>query len=457
MNIPSGFKFLKPIAIRNWDHFKSYDEIFNGSPEDWFNAQNPPALPLFISHRWRNRSAPDPDRQQFHTIRTFLRMIVQVATALLELPEKRTQHVPTPYVHGILQALSVFGAAHGSTEDGSNEWTTWAKLREQLQTLPPDEIGEAMINEIGIWYDFSCMPTSGSSYSEHTNNDVRRTLQQLSQLVAACPVIILRSEGDKYESRGWCAAELSIGREHHKHIVLRTDLIGQSFSKRLLMTAGDPLEFRLGTERLVKLLDMWTTTEPINKGELYRIHFDYSELAAVEVGNSVPFFTTRRRPEIFEGHRTLLETMIERMANLSKTDTRRGKLAGVDLAEIIRDAMKSAGLKCSVPDDLVFVGAIILEARNVQASELANFYRQAQRRWTNGQTLRLQHYREARRAAYQGFWRQLIFGRPPLVRTWYVFADEEIKERTRPKWARQKWISRLVGLFELDAKKTQRY
>ena len=456
MNIPSGFKFLKSVAIRNWDHVKSYREILDGSHEDWFHEQNPPALPLFVSHRWRNRSVPDPDRQQLHAIQTFLRMIAQVATALRQSAEKRTQYVPSPYVHGILQAFSVLGAAHGSTDDGSSEWTTWAKRWEQLQGLSPEEIGEAVINDIGIWYDFSCMPTSSSNHAEHTS-DVRQALQQLSQLVAACPVIILRSEGDKYESRGWCAAELSIGREQHKHIVLRTDLIGQPLSKHLLMIAGDPFESRLGTERLVKILDRCTTTEHLDKGHFYRIHFDYGELAEVEVGNSVPFFTTRRRPEIFQGHRSLLVTMIKRMAELSKTDTRRGKLAEVDLAEIIHDAMKSAGLKCSVPDDLVFVGCIILEARNAQASELANFYRQAQWRWIKGQTLKLQHYREARRAAYQGFWRQLIFGRPPLVRTWYVFVDEATNARTRPKWARQKWFNRLIGLFERTAKNRQGY
>jgi len=138
--------------------------------------------------------------------------------------------------------------------------------------------------------------------------------------------------------------------------------------------------------------------------------------------------------------------MIERLGELTRDDSRCGRLQDVDLGGIISKAMAEAGLRCSVDDDVVFVGCAILQARNIGAPQLADFYHEAQRRWINGQTLTLHHYRERRRPI--GAYLRAILFNEPRVRVWYLFSDEEIQSRPRPMWARQKWLSRLLGLFE---------
>jgi hypothetical protein len=450
MQLPLGFKFLRPSALRHWDRFPSYADIIDKTPTAWFDSDHPPALPLFVSHRWLARDTPDPDGEQLGAVQQLLQMIAQVANAVRQGPGDRTRVVATPYVHGLLQAFSIIGAAHGSPEDEHSEWQSWARCWERMLRVPADQMGEAVVEEIGIWYDFSCVPTSSADLSgAHHSEEVLEALHGINRLVAACPVVVLRSEGDAYDGRGWCAAELSIGREHHKHIVLRTDLIGQPIRRRAMVADGDPFQSWLGTGRLLKVLDDWTSEEaPLYAGHLYRIHIDYEELAQLETGRPTPYFATPRRPDVFVGLRHMLVTMIERLGELSRADTRRGSLAKVDLTEIIKDAMAAAGLRCSVVDDIVFVGCMILEARNIRAPELAGFYRDAQKRWINGQTLTLVHYRERRRPVHVSFWRVLLLGREPPARAWYLFADEEIETRPRPKWARQKWLSRLLGLLE---------
>ena len=221
-------------------------------------------------------------------------MIGQVAHAVREKPGERTRRIPTPYVYGLLQAFSIIGAAHGHPEDKYSEWQTWAQCWQRMHGLLPKEMSEAIVEEIGIWYDYSCMPTSSASSSDARHSDeVREALYRMSDLVAACPVLVLRSQGDDYTVRGWCAAEVSVGREAHKHIVLRTDLIGRPIRRRSMIADADPFKNALGTGRLLQILDIWSSEDaPLSKGQLYMIHYDYGELSLRESARSTPCFTT---------------------------------------------------------------------------------------------------------------------------------------------------------------------
>jgi len=110
--------------------------------------------------------------------------------------------------HGVLQAAVVVAAGQlTSDETNPPEWQYWSQMWSQAKDRLVSE--EFNLRNIGIWYDFSCMPQDAvllASREPAGNAELQENLSILHELVACCPVIALRTENDSYKQRGWWAA-----------------------------------------------------------------------------------------------------------------------------------------------------------------------------------------------------------------------------------------------------------
>ena len=440
MTIPNVFRFLRASALWEYDQFPVYSEHSDRN-EFWFPKDELPALALFVSHRWEREDHPDPISRQLNALRKLIEYLGDVVAAARLERQKRCDLVPSPYKYGVLQAFSILGAAYGSETDLNNDvWHNWIRKRKSLKDLPASEL----LEHVGFWYDYSCMPQSDTdkAKSDNHSDQVKEALSQLAKLVETCPILILRWPNDLYDGRGWCAAELSIGRSVNRHIVLRTDLMGTMIDRQDVFAPTDPFKNRTGTEGLINLLDRWMSQDKeLHEADLFRIHFEYSwELEQMESASALPCYVTRAKPEIFPGLRQLLIFLIEKLDAISQLDRRNQSTKLADIEQIVRAAMGKAGLSCKKSDDVVFVGLMILEARHAVAIEMAAFYRECILRWLNGRTLKLARYREERERN--------------VVRVWYLFVDEEPNVRPKPYWVKKyRWpFSLLQGLWKTTYK-----
>ena len=140
------------------------------------------------------------------------------------------------------------------------------------------------------------------------------SLRQLHSLVASSTLLMLRSEGDDYGARLWCAAEVCVARPEWRHLVVRLDLIGQPIA---------PARSRSWEPRTRSTTFFVRSERPWRKGwgnggptpmpwRLLRHlhHLVFVGMHELETGRRTPLFVTPQAPFYFEGHKILLTEMI---------------------------------------------------------------------------------------------------------------------------------------------------
>jgi hypothetical protein len=427
--LATEFSFLRASALTDVEgELPRYQDLQRERPEAFYSAGEAPPLVLFVSHRWQTPIHPDPSGESVDAVRYFLRAVAAVATAASSPPQVRSNLIPSLRVHGIMQAAVLLGNERGFGAVSGPEWRDfWVSAG---QTSNPPDADTSILRGIAVFYDFSCIPQGLNVFRKPSEEKMQqvfmRALRRLHLLINASTVLVLRTAGDDYGTRAWCVAELSIGRPEGRHLVLRTDMLGEPVTDAQLLGESLPSINNMATFRkhLPGIDDQWRGSAN-GWGVLHSLAMGVnSGLPELEAERSVPLLMTPHAPMIFPGHQRLLEGMWARLADLSDLDQALDGIPLVtDVAELVTYSLEQADLRCTVPEDRVYVGLHMLYARSVGSPRLAQFFGECLRRYVDRRTTRLARYREVRSGL--------------TIRAWWVFADEpEGSAAWRvPKWA----------------------
>ena len=432
--VARDFTFVRAHAfLESEGEPRRYSDLCASDRDAFHPADEPPAMVLFVSHRWQTPTHPDPSGRETDIVRDFLRTVGLVAAAASSPPDARTAIVPSLHRQGVLQAAMLLGSP-GIFGGPEYQWD--ALCTRVRRARDPGTAGDEILRRIGLWYDYSCLPNvrgfgSGPEY-DAARRLVREALRQLHLLIEASNVLVLRSADDDYGSRAWYVVELAIGHPRWRHLVLRSDLVGQPISESDVL--GEPELIEHGGISLMRdgeyRLELWWADrrwrEDADGWAVLKAVAEtgYFGLPELEAKRRVPVVITGWAPQVFPGQRNLLTGMIGRLAQLSAVDDAYGEIpAGVDIAEVIVLSLEESGLHCSEPFDRAYVGLQILYARHRRAPAFAKFYAECLRRY-RAAPHPPRPYREYR----DGF----------DVRVWYVFADEAPDSR---RWQEPDWVA----------------
>jgi hypothetical protein len=406
-DLAAQFHILRASALLEMNGpMPKFEQLRDAATSPWFAADSPPAAVLFVSHRWESALHPDPQGAQANAIRTLLATVREIDETSRASAADRRQRMPSLLAHGVLQAAYFLSEGIAFGQPGNAAWR---------DTDTPVDLAR-----VGIWYDFSCMPQEGRVALPLVSE-----LERIHHLIGESTMLSLRWPGDDYDSRAWCAAEIStepdIERRQCRRIVLRVDELLKAFPIEQLVHSEENAYADQRRETFAKGLIDWID-EPAETFPRIRLLYDY--LPEIEEEREMPLFTARRKPEIFRGQRTLLLEMIERLGGASKRDhrLRSNEHLNLDMAGVVLASLKAAQLVCSNPEDLLFTGLMILYARHRGAPQMAAFYGACIARYFARRSLTLARYRERREYT--------------TVDVWYVFDDEPPDS---PAWKRPRW------------------
>jgi hypothetical protein len=168
----------------------------------WIPAKNLWHL-VFISHRWGSQNDPDPDGSQLAALKQMMQQIADISVALTEervgsdAVRDRLRLIPSFMRQGTLQAAHLV-----------------FRILCYEEELPLEEVnrfaGEGILDAIGFWYDYSCLPQDPKTPAEAI--EFTQALQGIGNMILSPRVstLVLRKEGDGYLSRAWCFAESMI-------------------------------------------------------------------------------------------------------------------------------------------------------------------------------------------------------------------------------------------------------
>lgn len=215
------------ISGRTLMGLSKLDRCQSLSPDTWTPVQDLWSV-VFISHRWGSEKDPDPSGSQLATLKRLVQCMVDVTDTILdprvsyEATCSRLSRIPSLRVQGTLQAAQlVFRTlANGAEYANQSEDVDWVN-------------GDAILDVIGFWYDYSCLPQDPKTPLEQV--EFSRALQEIDDMISSPQVstLILRKAGDAYLSRGWCVVESVIAYSKdgvQKPMVLRTDEWAKPFS-----------------------------------------------------------------------------------------------------------------------------------------------------------------------------------------------------------------------------------
>jgi hypothetical protein len=181
---------------------------------------------VFISHRWGSENDPDPDRTQLAALQQMVNQIANISVAIADervgadAVQNRLRLIPDLMRQGTLQAAHlVFRILCYDKELTSDRVDRFA--------------GEGILDAIGFWYDYSCLPQDPKTAAESI--EFARSLQGIGDMILSPYVstLVLRKDGDGYLSRGWCFAESLIAsykQDVNLPMVLLTDRMHRSIS-----------------------------------------------------------------------------------------------------------------------------------------------------------------------------------------------------------------------------------
>lgn len=181
---------------------------------------------VFISHRWGSQNDPDPSGSQLAALKRMVQRIADIAEAIsdervgVEAAQDRLARVPSLRRQGTLQAAHLVFRSLAEADSIPDAEVAWND-------------GRGILDVIGFWYDYSCIPQDPKTPSEE--REFAQTLQGIGDMILSSQVstLVLRKEGDGYLSRGWCFAESMIAQsksDTNMPLVLRTDQLSEPFS-----------------------------------------------------------------------------------------------------------------------------------------------------------------------------------------------------------------------------------
>lgn len=173
---------------------------------------------VFISHRWGSQNDPDPSGSQLAALKQMVQRMADIAEAIsdervgVEAAQNRLARIPSLRRQGTLQAAHLVFRSLCAAES--------------IQDEVDGEDGRGILDAIGFWYDYSCLPQDPKTPSE--DREFAQTLQGIGDMILSPRVstLVLRKEGDGYVSRGWCFVESMIAQskdDTNKPLVLWTD------------------------------------------------------------------------------------------------------------------------------------------------------------------------------------------------------------------------------------------
>jgi len=201
--------------------FEGFPRHEGAVAEDLVTSKRPP-IPVFVSHRWVGTEHPDPNGSQRHIVLRFLVEAVAMSKGLL--PHLFSYAPPEARVNPRLEAAIRVQEPQELGFDEDPEWfegpghtvesllPLWLKTNFPFLRFEREEIEQicAVLKQIGVWYDYSCMPQRPfRTQAEQTRFEVE--LRRLPDVMKSSHVLIAwdRDSND----RGWCLLEGIIAAE----------------------------------------------------------------------------------------------------------------------------------------------------------------------------------------------------------------------------------------------------
>lgn len=212
--IASTFRVLSAWDVSSMEVMRRHQDIRPSAR--WLTQDSEPLALLFISHRWETLDHPDPDGRQLRAIQALLRRIALCMEAMMVARTERLRRVPSLTSEGSLQAQEIarrmlgfgpFGDASPRIEARDARKAISASFR--ALSGQPGAFRQWLLERIGVWFDYCCMPQRPLAVDELS--EFRESLRNLDGLVRCSTVVALRTAGDDYPQRGWCASEFFLG------------------------------------------------------------------------------------------------------------------------------------------------------------------------------------------------------------------------------------------------------
>ncbi len=194
------------------------------------NALPAPHLRLFISHRWRGRAEPDPDRRDFELV---YRELAGAAIVAVVLAARRGLHVPRRVVPGmnnatiglsadVLAEAIVVNVLRGLLREpevgpAAGEAVEACRAIQALGGIARADLGAVadvlrdkaylrrIFEHVFLWYDYSCAPQGDrDGYARAELNGILRNLRHY---VAGSQCVFILDDAAEFYSRAWCAFE----------------------------------------------------------------------------------------------------------------------------------------------------------------------------------------------------------------------------------------------------------
>lgn len=199
---------------------------------------------VFISHRWGSQNDPDPSGAQLMALKQLVRRMVDVTGAIqdertgIEAARERVALIPSLIRQGTLQA-------------GHLIFRSLCYCKEFAIGEVDRVAGDGILDVIGFWYDYSCLPQDPKTIAEA--REFAQTLQGIGDMILSPHVstLVLRKKEDGYLSRGWCVVESLLATAKDdvcKPMVLRTDRWNQPIS---VLDSAPFLTFKPDVERAI--------------------------------------------------------------------------------------------------------------------------------------------------------------------------------------------------------------
>jgi hypothetical protein len=331
----------------------------------WLGEEARPVALLFISHRWETLAHPDPAGHQLAALQAFLRDVCRCLEAALLPRDGRLALVATLEREGVLQAAEVarralgFGPFSGaSAAPGGPAVRSLASSA--LRNLGPEAFRRWLEERVAVWVDYSCMPQR--PFAPDDLPAFRRALGQLDALVGSSNLIALRQAGDDYPRRAWCASEffLASGRSFARGIAIDAERLAAAAKPALppRPCSSDPAAAAVMTEAYEDDLrayrdacDAWLAT-PAAVGEV-GLPDAWGSYRSLQGSAFLPS----------DGDPNPFRCVLDMLGVLETALVTRWLMSDrpltVDVGAAVDAAARRAGLACSEPGDLPYLGLLL--------------------------------------------------------------------------------------------------
>lgn len=347
----------------------------------WFEPDRPPLCVLFVSHRWEASDHPDPQARQLRALQKLARLIARwVGVAFLRKSE-RDLFMPDLAIEGSLQALTIalrildLEPMEAAPMPGQ---LRRAEIDRMAGDLGPrsDAFAAWLATRIGVWIDYCSVPQAPRSDNER--RQLQTTLRQLDTLIDSATLVALRFGGDQYAGRAWCVAETLVsakdagGRGFGRNVFVDLDALAGDRPLYMPERAASPL---VPDAKAVRV--MQETYEQATRG--------FTQDRARVLAEEHPFVQIRP-PRLWSAYQDVLSSSfhprdadpnpvraaLEFMLGFEETLVREWLFAllpvELDIATLVEETMKRAGLGCTAPEDLAYLGLLV--ARRGRLAEI---------------------------------------------------------------------------------------